>query len=231
MDASELLVQHLQKYPSAVSKVVNINAGDCLLSIDLTAGNRELNPQLLADVQAFDAWVTKKLNDSGCSYGIGGYMEKRVIYASREHFDTDAEPRSIHLGIDIWAEAGTPVYAPLDGIVHSFRDNNNFGDYGPTIILQHDVAGLTLYSLYGHLNRASLNALIPGQKVFSGKQIGSFGSINENGHWPPHLHFQLMLDMEGMSGDYPGVCRPSDKDKYLKNIPDPDILLQLYVGK
>ncbi|RVU01979.1 peptidase M23 [Mucilaginibacter limnophilus] len=227
MDASELLVQHLQKYPLRVSKVVDIKPDDCLLHMDLTAGNSELNPQLLKDVQAFDGWVTKKLNDSGCRYGVGGYMENRVIYASREHFDTDAEPRSIHLGVDIWAAAGTPVYTPLDGIVHSFLDNDNFGDYGPTIVLQHDIAGLTLYSLYGHLNRASLNNLTVGQKVNSGQHIASFGNLDENGNWPPHLHFQLMLDMEGKKGDYPGVCRPSEKGRYLKNVPDPDILLQI----
>ena len=49
----------------------------------------------------------------------------------------DDEPRRLHLGVDIWADAGTPVYVPLDGRIHSFRDNNHFGDYGPTVILQH----------------------------------------------------------------------------------------------
>jgi len=58
------------------------------------------------------------------------------------------------------------------------------------------------------------------------RHIGNFGGMDENGYWPPHLHFQLMFDMEGKHGDYPGACRYSEKDKYLKNIPDPQLILK-----
>jgi hypothetical protein len=96
-------------------------------------------------------------------YGIGGYMEHRTIYSRSAHFDTADEPRRLHLGVDIWGDAGTPIYSPLAGIVHSFADNDNFGDYGPCIILQHNLGGLALYSLYGHLSRKSLAGLAVGQ--------------------------------------------------------------------
>lgn len=207
--------------------MVDIGAGDKVCRMDLTSDNPELTFALLANPAAFDDWVTNKLQSLGCRYGAGGYLENRIIYAGREHFDTQEEPRSIHLGIDIWAAAGTSVYAPLSGTIHSFRDNANYGDYGPAIILQHNVAGLILYSLYGHLSRTNLERLKPGQQILAGQQIANFGTINENGNWPPHLHFQLMLDIEGMQGDYPGVCRPSEMERYLKNIPNPDILLQI----
>ncbi|RYF49042.1 MAG: peptidase M23, partial [Cytophagaceae bacterium] len=84
--------------------------------------------------------------------------------------------------------------------------------------------------LYGHLSRKDLQGLAVGQQVTVNQQVGQFGNVEENGHWPPHLHFQLMLDMEGNMGDYPGVCRPSDKEKYLQNIPDPNLLLQFPAG-
>jgi murein DD-endopeptidase MepM/ murein hydrolase activator NlpD len=130
------------------------------------------------------------------------------------------------LGVDIWAEAGTPVYAPLNGHIHSFQDNDHFGDYGPTIILQHDLDGLSLYTLYGHLSKESLNGLTVGKPIVKGQQIALFGSQEVNGHWPPHLHFQLMFDMEGCFGDYPGVGRYSEKDIYLRNSPDPNLILR-----
>jgi murein DD-endopeptidase MepM/ murein hydrolase activator NlpD len=110
--------------------------------------------------------------------------------------------------------------------VHSFKDNDNFGDYGPTILLQHNLDGLTLYSLYGHLSRESLTGLSVGQPISKNQLIGAFGNSTENGHWPTHLHFQLIFDLEGCAGDYPGVGRYSEKEKLIKNIPDPGLLLR-----
>jgi hypothetical protein len=40
--------------------------------------------------------------------------------------------------------------AALDGRVHSFQNNDSLGNYGPTIILEHQVEDLTFYTLYGH---------------------------------------------------------------------------------
>ncbi|MDR6941846.1 peptidoglycan DD-metalloendopeptidase family protein [Mucilaginibacter pocheonensis] len=226
MDLHARLKTYLQNNPEAVGKVVDYNAGtDRLFPLDLTAANTELTTAIIADTQAFSNWVSDKLRANNCRYGIGGYMEHRTIYAVSSHFDTEDEPRRLHLGIDIWSDAGTPVYAPLAGKVHSFQDNNNQGDYGPAIILQHDLNGLALYSLYGHLSRQSLDGLSVGMSVHKNQQIATLGNNQENGQWPPHLHFQLMFDMEGNYGDYPGVCKYSEKEKYRKNIPDPGLLL------
>ena len=60
-----------------------------------------------------------------------------------------------------------------------------------------------------------------------GETIGHFGAANENGNWPPHLHFQIILNMGNYNGDYPGVCKRSEREEYLQNCPDPDIILQL----
>jgi hypothetical protein len=49
----------------------------------------------------------------------------------------------------------------------------------------------------------------------------------ENGQWPPHLHFQVIIDMEFKKGDYPGVCKLNEKEKYLRNCPNPDLILQM----
>jgi len=226
MDRHQQLKTYLQTHPGAIGKVVDYNAGtDRLLPLDFTAGNTELTTSVIADTQQFTHWVNKKLSDNHCRYGIGGYMEHRTIYAVSTHFDTDDEPRRLHLGVDIWGPAGTPVYSPLDGRVHSFKDNDNPGDYGPAIIIEHDLNGLTLYTLYGHLSRLSLQGLTVGKAVTKNQQIGTLGNNTENGQWPPHLHFQLMFDMEGNFGDYPGVCKYSEQEKYRANIPDPSLIL------
>jgi murein DD-endopeptidase MepM/ murein hydrolase activator NlpD len=232
MDKHEQLKNWLNNNPAKVGKVVDFDAGtDSLLALDLTDNNTELTLTDIADTERFAGWVTHKLKQNNCRYGIGGYFEHRTIYGRSALFDTVDEPRRLHLGIDIWAAAGTSVYAPLDGIVHSFKDNNNFGDYGPTIILEHDLDGLRLYSLYGHLSRESLNGLYEGKPVNMNEVLGQFGNAAENGQWPPHLHFQLMFDMEGLKGDYPGVCRYSEKELYRANIPDPNLILKFPKGK
>jgi murein DD-endopeptidase MepM/ murein hydrolase activator NlpD len=227
MNKHILLANFIKSHPDEVDKVVDFNSEtDCLFPFDFTAANTGLNPEDINDTKKFSAWVNKKLKDNHCRYGIGGYMEHRTLYARSELFNTGDEPRRLHLGIDIWAEAGTPVYAPMEGHVHSFADNDHFGDYGPTIILKHNLDGLELYTLYGHLNRESLGGSKVGDHIHLGKKIATFGNQDENGHWPPHLHFQLIFDMEGCYGDYPGVCRYSEKEKYLSNIPDPNLILQ-----
>jgi murein DD-endopeptidase MepM/ murein hydrolase activator NlpD len=219
----------LSAYLSAnpAGKVIDFNPQtDRLYHFDFTSDNTELDSQTISDTSSFSRWINSKLHSNNCLYGIGGYMEHRTLYARSALFDTVDEPRRLHLGMDIWGKAGTPVYSPLPGIVHSFNDNDNFGDYGPTIILEHGLEELKLYSLYGHLSRESLEGLFIGKPVGKEEQIGYLGAEAENGHWPPHLHFQLMFDIEGMQGDYPGVCRFSEKEKYFKNIPDPQLILQ-----
>ncbi|WP_426583632.1 peptidoglycan DD-metalloendopeptidase family protein [Mucilaginibacter sp. R-33] len=227
MDRHTLFANYVNNHPEAIGKVVDFDADhDRLYHFDLTAANKELTAEVINKPWMFSQLVSEKLRDYNCRYGIGGYMEHRTIYAFSSHFDTDDEPRRLHLGVDIWNAAGTPVYAPLDGLVHSCQDNNTIGDYGPTIILQHDLDGLTLYSLYGHLSRKSLNGLSKGMPVSKNNQIATLGNADENGHWPPHLHFQLMFDMEGKQGDYPGVAKFSEKEIWQKNIPDPGLILR-----
>ena len=162
-------------------------------------------------------------DDPGLSYG--GYGEDRAIYDSPV-FTGDGEPRTVHLGLDIFAPAGTEVFAPLAGRVHSFRDNANPLDYGPTVILEHQpVPSLVFYTLYGHLNRDSLEGLERGKPIRAGERVGRLGEKSENGGWPPHLHVQVMLDLMGYDGDFPGVARRSERRRWLDNCPDPGPLL------
>lgn len=202
---------------------------DRLLSLDFTERNPEL-AGLLQDTQGFISWVNQKLKAAGARYGIGGYGEHRTVYSSSAVFDPELpgeEPRRLHLGTDIWGRPHTAVMAPLDGIVHSFGFHNRLGDYGATIILSHALDELHFYTLYGHLSLNSLKNLQEGEHIEAGQVFAEFGIPSENGQWPPHLHFQLICDLRGYKGDYPGVCKFSEKEQWLANSPDPDCLLRL----
>lgn len=197
------------------------------LKLDFTASNSEMKSINLFDNEDFDRFVFNKLIAENKKYGIGGYLENRAIYSRSEVFATaETEFRNIHLGIDIWAKAGAPVFSPLKGKVHSFQDNIGFGNYGPTVILEHKLAGKKLFSLYGHLMRKDLENLKVGQEFKAGDLICHVGPFPENGDWPPHLHFQLMWDLGEKWGDYPGVAAEKDLEFYRENCPDPNWVLR-----
>lgn len=188
------------------------------IALDLSATNTELNASIYGNTRAFCAYIEATL---GGKIGYGGYLEHRVIYESHENFATaSADFRNIHLGMDFWAEAGTPVFAPIAGLVHSFQVNPGSGNYGPTIILFHPEENM--YSLYGHLASSDLDTLVVGAKVTAGQTLCHLGKPDENGGWPPHLHFQLIRDMQGFQGDYPGVCSQRDVKFYADNCPNPE---------
>lgn len=223
--------QVISLHQNKIQKVVDFKLGvDRLLPLDFTKNNTALNQEVLADTGIFSNWVEQKLADSKSRYGIGGYNEHRTIYARSEHFDSNEEPRRLHLGVDIWAKAGTPVFNFYDATVHSFANNDHFGDYGATIILSYEIDGFRFNALYGHLNLSSIDGLSEGQFIPAGLQFAEFGPPEENGQWPPHLHFQIIQNMYGLKGDYPGVCKFSESEKYLANSPDPNIILQATFG-
>lgn len=170
--------------------------------------------------------------DHAIKPNLGGYAEDRSIYTQKLFAPEGEEPRTLHLGLDIFAPADTPVFAPLMARVHSVADNANPGDYGPTLILEHVPAtGLVFFTLYGHLSKASTRALKRGQAFMPGEPIAALGKRHENGGWPPHLHFQVILEIgangKQWKGDFPGVCRISERDHWLARCPDPRPLLGL----
>lgn len=198
--------------------------------IDLSPTNKELSEEAVASSEGFSYFMKRFLENSGAEIAYGGYNERRKLYR-RSGLFTAAEDeelnRNIHLGIDIWAESGTNVLAVLDGKIHSFKDNAAFGDYGPTIILEHTFSDTTFYTLYGHLSRKSLRSLVRGRKVSKGEVIAQLGAPFENGDYAPHLHFQVMMELQGRAGDFPGVTSPKELDHYLATCPDPDLLLKI----
>ena len=191
------------------------------VQLDFSAANERLKQIDLDNREQFEQFIQSEISMQGGICGIGGYLEERVIYRRSSHYENAAEPRCMHLGVDIWMNAGTDVFAFAEGIIHSVAINNTYGDYGGTIILEHQFNNSKLYSLYGHLSHESIANARVGSIINQGEQIGQLGTWDENGNWPAHLHFQIIRDLQGNLGDYPGVCSKTDLPFYQENCPNP----------
>lgn len=230
MRTGNAVLENLLRRTDPAPVVDFIPGTDRLLPFDFSAENPTVSPSSLADIILFCRQVEQLLMDAKVRYGIGGYGELRSVYGGSPVFDgvsPDDEPRRFHLGTDIWGPAGTKIYTPLDAVVHSFAFHDRKGDYGATIILEHEMEGAVFHTLYGHLSLDSISGLETGRTFHRGEEIARFGPPAENGHWPPHLHFQVIADIGEWKGDYPGVCRFSERSTWLANGADPDLLLRL----
>jgi 4-aminobutyrate aminotransferase-like enzyme/Ser/Thr protein kinase RdoA (MazF antagonist) len=175
--------------------------------------------------------VFDEMKRTGVAVGVGRYDEARGIYVSRLFGSggraTD-ERRTVHLGIDLFVEPGTTVRAPLAGVVHVLANNVAPQDYGPLVILRHETGdGTPFYTLYGHLTGDTLLSLAVGQRVEAGQAIARVGAPPVNGDWPPHLHFQVILDLLEKDADFPGVALPSQQAIWTSLSPDPNLLLRV----
>ena len=192
--------------------------------IDLSIDNEELNTITISNAIECQQYVTNVLKKRNAKVAYGGYLEQRNLYGDSERFQ-GSEPRNVHLGVDFWCDAGTKVLVPLDGIVHSFTNNADFGNYGPTIILTHVINEYSFHTLYGHLSLDSLEGLYTGKVINKGDTLATLGTSAINVGYAPHLHIQLILDIGDYQGDYPGVCSKSDLEYFSRNCPDPNLLL------
>ena len=198
-----------------------------MLALDLSAGNPRLHGFDAADPAAFGDWLAAEQAQAGCDWALGGYGEDRALYAMSPLFDgpPGSPPRRVHLGLDLWLPAGTPVQAILAGRVHSLGHNASFGDYGPTVILEHRWQGAPLWALYGHLDPAVLGSLRVGMPVARGAAFAALGAPADNVGWAPHLHLQLIREIGEARGDYPGVASRAQAAHWLADCPDPLALL------
>lgn len=198
------------------------------IPLDLSRNNKDLTEELLADAADFEKHINFYLKKNNASIAYGGYNEVRNLYKRNSIFnEATSEERNIHIGLDLWIKAGTPVLAALNGKIHSYAFNGASGDYGSTIILEHNIENHTFYTLYGHLSLESIENIKIDMEFKQGEFIGTLGDASVNGGYAPHLHFQIIKTIGDKFGDYPGVCSKSDQEYYLENCPDPNLLLKI----
>ena len=211
------------------SKVIasNIDYSE-YIPLDLSITNVELEKHNLETAIDYEDFIQKYLDHNKAKIAYGGYIETRNLYKRSTVFKNDLiDERNIHIGLDLWINEAAPIYSALDGKIHSFQNNTALGDYGPTIIIKHEIDNIKFHTLYGHLSEASLIGKSVGKLVKKGEQIATLGLPPINGDYAPHLHFQIIIDMENKIGDYPGVCNIKNLEYYSINCPDPNLLLKI----
>jgi 4-aminobutyrate aminotransferase-like enzyme/Ser/Thr protein kinase RdoA (MazF antagonist) len=226
------LVNWLQEHGRRAAPLTGHDLGATpVVGLDFSAGSPLIasNPAENA-AEPLTRRVFAALARGGAAIGAGGYDEARVIYAAPafgEGRPTD-ERRTVHIGLDLTLAAGSPLYAPFDAVVHGFEDATERLDYGPVIVLRHDVPGdepLVFYTLYGHLTRDSLDGLEIGQRIRAGQRFAAIGAPPENGDWWPHVHVQVIADMLEVPCNFDGVAPASQRGTWLSLCPDPNLLL------
>ncbi len=172
--------------------------------------------------------IFQAMESAGVTVGLGRYAEYRLIYDSDDFIDFTGHRRTLHLGIDIFQAAGSPVFAPLAGQIHSHMNNPARFDYGGSVVLSHQTdVGDQFYTLYGHLDPETLKHLNVGEVIEPGDLIGRMGAPEVNGDWPPHVHFEIITDLLGWEGTFVGVGSHSHRDVWCAICPDPNLVLCL----
>lgn len=94
-----------------------------------------------------------------------------------------------HKGVDFVPGAGTPIYAIADGVATTatFDDSG----YGQHVVLQHNLGGVDVESLYGHMIEGS-SPIVLGQQVKVGDFLGLVGDTGVA--YGAHLHFEIHID-------------------------------------
>jgi len=183
----------------------------------------------LDDLEYFE-YKLKRLQDQVPDRIIaGGYLEPRNVYTSPAYDkpgNSGTESRTIHLGIDLWVPAGSPVHTLYDGEVVVAVNDAGDKEYGGLIILKHQADQFVFYTLHGHLSPESLTSISVGQTLKKGDCLGYVGNYPENGNWVPHLHFQIMLSTLRYEDDFPGVAYFREIEVMKSICPDPNLLFK-----
>ncbi len=228
-----LIEAWLAAHPDALHPVlaVPMTATDvCAIDWSVTSP-LAAHPEIAAPVAQQTLQTARIMEDAGAAVGVGRFGEPRLVYAGPEYaVPTNAGPgwRTVHLGVDLSCPPGTPVQALCDGVVERVDDDAVDGGYGPVVTIRHAPPDCpAFFTLSGHLSRASVAAIAPGQEVRGGDAIGAVGEPHENGGWPPHLHFQVMTDLLDLDRPFPGVAEPGQWDAWAGLIVAPATALRL----
>ena len=233
---SAIVADYLKQSSRNAAPILNVDQRSvpvCVFDLSVSSSFLGADPRNAEDATLAGA-IDAELRRARATVGVGRYEESRLLYAApifRTSSNPTDEHRTIHLGLDLFASAGTPVHAPLAGTVEAFANNTAALDYGPAIILKHAMAdGETFFTLYGHLTIDSLKSADIGRQLQQGEQFAAIGGPSENGGWAPHLHFQIITDLLEVGANFPGVALASQQNIWTSLSPDPNLLLAIPEG-
>ncbi len=133
--------------------------------------------------------------------------------------------RDPHHGVEFYNGSGTPVLAAADGTVVYAGDDKatlfspwtNF--YGNLVILEHDLPGQKLYTLYAHLSKIEV---VTRQRVVAGEEIAEVGASGSA--TGSHLHFEVRLEPQ----EYASTLNP---ELWLLPLPGTGVLSMRFVDE
>jgi len=224
------LVKHQSSFFPVMGKEIDSNK---LTVFDWSIGSAELGSyDQMEDVESSTYSIFRKIQREDAHFGVGRYDEPRPVYttdAYAKEGNEGLEWRTIHIGVDLFLPAGAPLFAPIDGEVVICHDDAGDKEYGPLLVLKHQVSpDLFFYTLYGHNDPEVLDRYQAGDFVQAGDRISFIGNFPENGNWVPHVHFQIVSDLFDYVDDFPGVVYPNQRDIWKSICPDPNLLLGLH---
>jgi murein DD-endopeptidase MepM/ murein hydrolase activator NlpD len=94
-----------------------------------------------------------------------------------------------HKGVDFVPGGGTPIYAIADGIAAVAGED--YSGYGNHVIIQHDLGGVDVESLYAHMISGS-SPIVQGQEIKVGDFLGLVGDTGVA--YGAHLHFEIHIN-------------------------------------
>ena len=114
------------------------------------------------------------------------------VYAPRGRSDTSGYTGTAHKGLDIYAPAGTPVYAAKAGTVVYVNYSGYGGGWGLYVVIYHgtDSSGKAMYTRYAHASSIA-SGISVGTKVTTNTVIMYSG--NTGASEGAHLHFEVCL--------------------------------------
>ena len=177
-----------EEFKVSIDNIINYPGNDIDLAdpkiesgswVMLPDGKREFVKWLVPTI-ASGASGTSSTNQSACpggAVGSGGF-----VWPADDHSLSGNDYWSGHLGIDIAAGAGAPVYAADSGVVTMAQGGYNYG-YGNVVQIDH---GNGYSTVYAHLNAYFVGVC---ESVSAGQQIATAGNTgNSQG---AHLHFEV----------------------------------------
>ncbi|MEO9895275.1 MAG: aminotransferase class III-fold pyridoxal phosphate-dependent enzyme [Paracoccaceae bacterium] len=232
-DAAPRILAFLDRERMNFAPLMGVDLGDAPMgSLSVENSVWPQNPFHLGRNEA--ARIGEEYEQAGQVW-LGYYFEPRLIYAEpafRNGPWLASDRRTVHLAVDAFAPAGTPIYAPMDATVHVIENRTGHLDYGGVVILAHDTPeGDRFYTLYGHLNPDVCETLKPGQSIKKGTAFCKLGAPDQNGGWAPHIHFQIALTLDGLGADWPGVGDPDENYLWHALCPNPAAMLNLSDAK
>jgi len=162
--------------------------------------------------------------EHGFTLGLGPWGERRIIYTAPffESVLVKGTRRNVHLGLDIFAPAGTEMFTPLAAKVVAATINPEPQDYGGLLLLEHEPEpDLRFWTLWGHLEHASVRERRIGERLEAGARVARLGDQAENGGWVPHVHLQLSTAAYDDVGIIPGVGEEAFVDVWEDLFPRP----------